>query len=238
MIGSLPEELLAVIERSATAEFVSVDAAGQPVTWPVRPGLARGEGCIDVAPEGGAAEARADAHVALLFSDPEAVDLPRPAMVLIQGTARVGDAGGVRVRPERVMAWSGGDLESDPQLFDAHIEEVRSAHNEEPETGHAPPEGGPEAWDERLEAIASAVLAFVGPDRFPFAVRVPVRADRAAALLRIEADPVGAPIEPGPVCLSSSALQIRGDLDEVAGCWVVRPHRTAALGARATADVP
>jgi hypothetical protein len=236
MIGSLPEEIVAVIERSATAEFVAVDAAGQPVTWPVRPGLKPGEGCIDVRPEGGAAESGANPHVALLFSDPQVGDLPRPAMVLIQGTARVGE-GGVRVRPERVLAWRGGDLEAEPLLFDAHLEEVRSAHNEEPENGHAPPEGGPEDWDERLDALRSCVLAFIGPDGFPFAVRVPVRADRAAALLRIDADPVGAPIEPGPVCLSSSALRVRGDLDEVAASWVVRPHRTAALSTRATADV-
>jgi hypothetical protein len=236
MIGSLPEELVAVVERSATAEFVAVDAAGQPVTWPVRAGLTREQGCIDLQPAGGAAESGANPHVALLFSDPERVDLPRPAMVLIQGTARVGDAG-VRVRPERVIAWPGGDLEAEPQLFDAHLEEVRSAHNEEPETGHAPPEGGPQDWDERLDALSSCVLAFMGPDGFPFAVRVPVRADRGAALLRIDADPVGAPIEPGPACLSSSALRVRGDLDEVAGRWVVRPHRTAALGGRATADM-
>ena len=235
MIGSLPPELLAVIERSSAAELVTVDGAGQPVAWPARPGLRAGEGCIDVRPEGGVAEAGANAHVAVLFSHLEGVELPRPPMVLIQGTARVAE-GGVRVRPERLLAWPAGDLEAEPELFDAHLEEVRSAHNEEPETGHAPAEGGPEAWDARLDALGTGVLAFVGPDGFPFAVRVPVRPDRHAALLRIEADPVGAPIEPGPACLCAGAVQVRGDLDELAGRWVLRPHRTGAVHLRATAD--
>jgi hypothetical protein len=230
MLGSLPAELLTVIERSAIAEFVAVDASGQPIAWPVRPGVRSAEGCIDVHPEGGIVEARHDAHVALLFSEHA-----QTAMVLIQGTARVGDDG-VRVRPERLLAWPGGDLEAEPELYDSHLEEVRSAHNEEPETGHAPPEGGPEDWDDRLDALASCALAFVGPDGFPFAVHVPVRANRDAALLHIDADPVGAPIEPGPACLCSAGIQVRGDLDEVAGRWVLHPHRTAALHQAAGAD--
>ena len=78
---------------------------------------------------------------------------------------------------------------------------MRSGHNEEPEDGHAPPEGGAAVWDARLDASAprtpTAVLAIVGPDGFPFAVRVPVRADPDAGVVRVEADPVGAPIDPG-----------------------------------------
>jgi hypothetical protein len=235
MFGSLPAELIEVVERSTTADYVAIDPAGQPVAWPVRPELRPGEGCLDVHPEGGEAEAVANPHVALLFSDPQVAGLPAPAMVLIQGTAKVGE-GRVRVRPERVFAWPAGDTEAEPQLFDAHLEEVRSAHNEEPETGHAPPEGGPQAWDERLDALEAGVLAFVGPDGFPFAVRVPVRADSDARLLHVDADPVGAPIEPGLSCLCAGGLQVRGDLEEDAGTWILRPHRMARLAASASGD--
>jgi hypothetical protein len=148
----------------------------------------------------------------------------------------------MHVRPERVYVWPGGDLEAEPTLFDAHIEEVRSGHNEEPEEGHAPPEGGMDVWDPRLDRLGrddlSGVVGFVGPDGFPFAVRVPVRADREAHVVRVDADPVGAPIEPGPACLCAHAhapdfswqrsYQVRGDLAEENGRWVLHPHRVVA----------
>ena len=85
------------------------------------------------------------------------------------------------------------------------------------------PEGGGSVWDERLDALGArhpdAVLAFVGPDGFPFAVRVPVRAERDAGLVLVDADPVGAPIEPGLACLCADApgrrgFHVLGDLDE------------------------
>jgi hypothetical protein len=132
------------------------------------------------------------------------------------------------VRPERVYVWPGADPEAEPELYDAHVEEVRSAHNEEPEIGPPPPEGGPPAWDALLDELGvsypTAVLAFVGPDGFPFAVRVPVGADRTAGVVRIGADPVGAPIEPGVACLCARALRVRGDLEEERGGWILRPH--------------
>jgi hypothetical protein len=56
-------------------------------------------------------------------------------------------------------------------------------------------------------------------------VRVPVRADRAACVVHITSDPVGAPIEPGPACLGASGVQVLGDLVEEHGAWVLRPHR-------------
>ena len=47
--------------------------------------------------------------------------------------------------------------------------------------------------------------------------------------MRIEADPVGAPIEPGLACLCAHApehcFDVLGDLEEHAGGWVLRPHR-------------
>ena len=148
----------------------------------------------------------------------------------------------IHVRPERVYVWPGGDPEAEPQLYDTRVEEVRAAHNTEPEEGHVPPEGGMDVWDPRLDRLGTdyptAALAFVGPDRFPFAVRVPVHADREACVVRIDADPVGAPIEPGPACLGAHAhaadltwqrsFQVRGDLVEEHGRWILRPHRVVA----------
>jgi hypothetical protein len=146
------------------------------------------------------------------------------------------------VRPERVYVWPQGRLDTEPTLYDAHVEEVRSGRNEEPEEGHAPPEGGMDVWDARLDSLGTedptAVLAFVGPDGFPFAMRVPVRADQAAHVVRVDADPVGAPIEPGPACLCAHAhaedltwqrsFQVRGDLAEEDGRFVLHPHRVVA----------
>ena len=40
----------------------------------------------------------------------------------------------VHVRPERVYVWPEGDPTREPELFDAHMEEVRSGHDEEPES--------------------------------------------------------------------------------------------------------
>jgi len=145
----------------------------------------------------------------------------------------------VHVRPERIYVWPGADLEAEPTLYDAHLEEVRSGHNEEPEEGHAQPEGGAPLWNPRLDELGreygSGVLGFVGPDGFPFAVRVPVRADRAAGVVRIEADPVGAPLDAGLACLVAHAhapdftwqrnFQVRGDLAEHDEGWALRPHR-------------
>jgi hypothetical protein len=141
-----------------------------------------------------------------------------------------------------VYVWAGAALDAEPTLYDAHVEEVRSGHNEEPEEGHVPPEGGLDVWDTRLDRLgredATAVLAIVGPDGFPFAVRVPVRADADACVVHVEADPVGAPIDPGPACLCAHAhaedltwqhsFQVRGDLVEQDGRLVLHPHRVVA----------
>jgi hypothetical protein len=283
MLSGLPPELLRVFERSITTEFVTVDARGQPIVWPVTPYFHPEEGCIDVSTGIGypkkADDAERNPRVALLFSDPTGSGLPDPPMILVQGTAAVDDrdlranreryareaaaklpAVGsilppkalrrffswyydriyVHVRPERVFAWRGRDPETEPELLDAHLEEVRSGRNEEPESDHAPPEGGRATWTPRLDELGarytSAVLAVVAPDGFPSAVRVPVRADRAAGVVRIECDPVGVPLGPGLACLTAHDhapdfswqrnFQVRGDLTEGEdGGWVLRPHK-------------
>jgi hypothetical protein len=231
MTASLPGELIEVFERSVTAEYVTIDGHGQPVVWPLAASYHAAEGCIDVAREADqAADASANPQVALLFC--EAAGLEAPPMVLVQGTALV-EPETIHVRPERIYVWPGADLEAEPALYDAHVEEVRSAHNEEPEVGHAAPEGGEAAWDQRLDELGDGILAFVGPDGFPFAVRVPIRTDAGAGVIRIDADPVGAPIEPGLACLCAhhERLHALGDLEEEQGRWVLRPHRVAG-GAR------
>lgn len=145
----------------------------------------------------------------------------------------------VHVRPERVYVWPAGDLDAEPQLFDAHLDEVRSGMNAEPLGGHEPPEGGGPIWHRRLAELGrgyeTAVLAIVGPEGFPFAARVPVRADAEQRLVWIDADPEGAPIEPGLACLTAHShapdfswqqnFQVRGDLLEIDGRWALAPHR-------------
>jgi len=145
----------------------------------------------------------------------------------------------VYVRPERVYVWHGGDLSAEPELFGDHMEEVRSGHSEEPEEGHTNPEGGAAIWDDRIDELGTrhktAVLSFVAPDGFPFSVRVPVRVDRGAKQIHIDAEPVGAPLEPGLACLTAHAhdpefkwqvnFQVRGDLRRENGSWSLEPHK-------------
>ena len=147
----------------------------------------------------------------------------------------------VHVRPERVYVWENGDVSREPVLYDAHAEEVRSGHDELPDEPHAAPEGGGAAWDERIESIGSrtfptAVVALTSPDGFPFAVRVPVRPDRGAGVLRIESENVvGVPWQPGLACVTvhdhdekfsyQRNFQVRGDLIDDGGAWVLQPHK-------------
>jgi hypothetical protein len=145
----------------------------------------------------------------------------------------------VHVRPERVYLWPSGDVQAQPQLLDSHLEEVRSGHAQEPEQDLAEPQGGATAWDERIEEMGSrystAVLSFVAPDGFPFSVRVPVSADPAARVVRIESEPVGAPLQSGLACVTAHDhapdftwqrnFQVRGDLVPADGGWAVVPHK-------------
>jgi hypothetical protein len=145
----------------------------------------------------------------------------------------------VDVRPERVYMWPAGDATGEPELLDSHMEEVRSGHDEEPDAPHAPPEGGRQTWDARIEELGShyetAVLSFVAPDGFPFSVRVPLEVDRRARLVRLDVEPVGAPLQPGLACVTAHEhdpafdwqrnFQVRGDLVEHGDGWALVPHR-------------
>jgi hypothetical protein len=145
----------------------------------------------------------------------------------------------VHVRPERVYLWPAGDPSREPQLLDAHLEEVRSGHVEEPPAEHAAAEGGEPVWDERMNELGerydTAVLSIIAPDGFPFALRVPIELDREAKRVRVGEGALGLPVQPGLACLTAHDhdpefnwqrnFQVRGDLVEEDGRWTILPHK-------------
>jgi hypothetical protein len=145
----------------------------------------------------------------------------------------------VHVRPERIYAWPGDNLDAEPELYGSHLEEVRSGHSEEADVPHAEPEGGAATWDKRVAQLGThydtAVLAFLAPDGFPFAVRVPIRPDPASRRVRILGVPAGTPVQVGLACLTAHDhspdfswqrnFQIRGDLVRDSEGWALAPHR-------------
>src|SRR5207237_8821097 len=92
--------------------------------------------------------------------------------------------------------------------------------------------GGLDGLGERYPRAGRSVVA---PDGFPFAVRVPVTVDRAAHRVRLGADPMGAPLEPGLACLTAHDhapdfawqrnFQVRGDLVRDDGGWCLVPAK-------------
>jgi hypothetical protein len=145
----------------------------------------------------------------------------------------------IHVRPERVYVWRGGDASAEPELYGAHMEEVRSGHSEEPDRFHADPAGGVSAWHPRLRELGdvhrTAVLSVVSPDGFPFAIRVPITVDPADRWIRIDADPVAAPLQPGLACLAAHRhgdeftwqqnFHVRGDLVFTEDGWALVPRK-------------
>ena len=228
MTATLPSEVQSVFERFRSTELTTIDEQGRPITWPVTPRYRAGAPCIDVSTER-AVQARRNAHVGLLFCDATGSGLEAAPIVLVQGTADAAGDREIHVRPERVYVWPPGEADAEPVLYDAHMEEVRSGHSEEPEVVRAPPEGGPSAWDARLEGLAGAgtILAVVSPDGFPFAARVAVALDPAARWIDVAASAAGLPLQPGRACLATDgpdAIQVRGDLVLVTNGWALIPH--------------
>ena len=145
----------------------------------------------------------------------------------------------LHVRPERIYVWPDGDAAKEPRLFDSHIEEVRSGHDEEPAAEHARTEGGAVAWDQRMDELGSwypeAVVSLVAPDGFPFSVRLPIELDRQARRIRLGGAPLGVPWQPGLACVTAHDhdadfkwqrnFQVRGDLVEEDGAWALVPHK-------------
>ncbi|HEY7121368.1 MAG TPA: pyridoxamine 5'-phosphate oxidase family protein [Solirubrobacterales bacterium] len=131
----------------------------------------------------------------------------------------------IKVRPERVFVWASGDLTEEPTIHDAHLEEVRSGHTEEPPEEHGGHPGGSAAWDERMGFLSeheTGVLSWLGPDGFPISVRVPITADSSRREVRIHGEPAGLPVLEGRACLTVHShapnftwqrnMQVRGDL--------------------------
>jgi hypothetical protein len=145
----------------------------------------------------------------------------------------------VHVRPERVFVWPGGDFGQDPQLYDCHIDEVRSGRSEEPEVAPAAPVGGPVPWDDRMRELGrrheTAVMTVVAPDGFPMSARVPVEPDEPAGRIRLGETPVGIPLHPGRACLVAHEhhpdfrwqvnFQLRGNLLPDDSGWAIVPHK-------------
>jgi hypothetical protein len=145
----------------------------------------------------------------------------------------------VKVRPERVFVWPDGDHTKPPELIDSHQEEVRSGQAEEPLEPHARPEGGAREWDDRIGELGrrhdTAVLAWIAPDGFPLAVRVPAVPEPAMERIAIGPGPAGLPLTEGPACLTAHAhapdfswqenFQIRGDLTREGDSWALVPHK-------------
>jgi len=145
----------------------------------------------------------------------------------------------VHVRPERVYEWPDGDAMVEPTLYDAHLDEVRSGHDEEPPADHADVVGGNVVWDERMSELGSrypsAVLSLVAPDGFPFSLRLPITVDPAARRIRLGEGALGVPVQPGLACVTAHDhhpeflwqrnFQVRGDLVEEDGGWALVPHK-------------
>jgi hypothetical protein len=145
----------------------------------------------------------------------------------------------VKVRPERVFVWPGGDVAAEPVVHDARLDEVRSGQAEEPLEPHVPVAGGQVAWDERIgqlgERYDHAVLSWVAPDGFPLAARLPVDLDHARRRVLIGAEPAGLPITEGRACLAAHShgprfewqenFQVRGDLVRGEEGWELVPRK-------------
>jgi hypothetical protein len=145
----------------------------------------------------------------------------------------------IKVRPERVFVWPAGEHTQPPRIHDSHIEEVRSGHSQEPLEPHEPPTGGALAWDERIEELGrrygTAVLAWVAPDGFPLAVRLPVSLDAGSRQIFLGADPAGLPLAEGLACLTAHShdadfnwrenFQVRGDLVRTGDGWALVPRK-------------
>ena len=250
MTGTLPQEVRDVFSRFITTEFVTMDASGQPIAWPLTPYYTDGAPVIEVTTGVGypkkAEDARRNPRVAMLFSDPTGSGIESGIRVLVQGTAKIDDADlganreryrresaeklpatvemmppklveglfswyyeriYIRVRPERIFVWREG--ESEPQVLDSHMEEVRSGHIKEPLQPRAGPREGEPVFDQRIEELGdrhpTAALAWVAPDGFPLAARAGVRWEGGERRVTITEADAGLPLEPGRACITAHA---------------------------------
>ena len=113
MTSSLPQDVRDCFTRFITTEYTTIDARQQPIVWPVTPYYSDGAPCIDVTTGIGypkkADDARRNAHVGLLFSDPTGSGIDSGVQVLVQGTAEV-DERDVDANADRYFRESGEKL--------------------------------------------------------------------------------------------------------------------------------
>jgi hypothetical protein len=113
MTSTLPPEVRDTFESFITCELTTVDAAKQPITWPVTPYYSQGGPTIDVTTGLGypkkADDAQAHPSVSLLFSDPTGSGIDSGLRVLVQGTATVDDED-LKANAERYVRESGVKL--------------------------------------------------------------------------------------------------------------------------------
>ena len=99
---SLPQEVEEVLGRFRTCEFSTMARSGTPIAWPVSALWRPAEGRFVLTTSVGLAQkalnVRREPKVSLLFSDPTASGLERPAAVLVQGDAEAPDE--VKTSPE------------------------------------------------------------------------------------------------------------------------------------------
>jgi hypothetical protein len=111
--STLPAEVQQVFDRFITTEYTTIDAHGQPITWPVTPYYDLGAPCIDVTTGLGypkkANDAKRRPQVALLFSDQTGSGVDKAPMVLVQGMADVDDRD-LEANSERYWRESGEKL--------------------------------------------------------------------------------------------------------------------------------
>lgn len=234
MTASLPGDVQGVFQRFITTEYTTIDRSGQPITWPVSPYYEPGGACIDVTTGLGypkkASDARTNPLVALLFSDPTGSGIADAPMVLVQGTADVDDRD-LDANRRRYVREASAKLPAITKMMPPDAIQKRMSWyfarlyvHVRPERVYAWPRGD-----------LSAVLSIVSPDGFRFAVRVPVRVDSGARLIRLEADPESTPVQPGLACLTAhrhapdfswqTNFQVRGDLQRDVDGWVLAPHK-------------
>jgi hypothetical protein len=113
MTGSLPQDVRDAFESFITCELTTVDAAKQPITWPVTPYYSQGGPSIDVTTGLGypkkADDAQAHPSISLLFSDPTGSGIDSSLRVLVQGTATIDDED-LKANAERYVRESGVKL--------------------------------------------------------------------------------------------------------------------------------
>ena len=143
-----------------------------------------------------------------------------------------------------------GDATREPQLFDAHLEEVRSGHDEEPRGQPAGAEGGadgvgrahgrarralprrPCSRSSRRTASRSRARVPISLDRGRAAR--PHRRRRAGRARAARASPASTAHDHDPDFAWQRNFQVRGDLVEEDGGWALVPHKLVG-GLRAAA---